>query len=252
MPHMENMLSVSQVAALCGVGHSTVGYWVRQNKLRAHRVGKQYTIPAEALVLYLNSKGQEIPDVLAGVDAQLPDTSAFLSCRQYFKGSADRHDCDNCLVFKNRVEICFTGKETGSPQYPTDCPDCKYYIETFLPKIRFIHRISSPAAISQGFYLWGGNRLFAKLCGVDEKDLPGMGIEQIFHSDSLEMIIAGIKKRSLGHPSVTKSYSVFFKNHEKGKIDAEISVYGLEDPPEGLLILANQSTIQNPKSKRGR
>ena len=71
-----------------------------------------------------------------------------------------------------------------------------------------------------------------------------MGIEQIFHPDSLEMIITRIKKRTLGDPSVTKSYRVFFKNHEMGKIAAQISVYGLEDPPEGLLILANQSSIQ--------
>jgi len=241
---MENMLSVSQVASLCGVGHSTVGYWVRQNKLRAHRVGKQYTIPAEALVHYLNSKGREIPDALAGVDAQLPDTRDFPNCWQYFRSAADRHDCKSCLVLKNRVEICFTGKETGSPQCPTDCSDCKFYMETYLPKIQFIHRISSPATISNGFYLWGGNGLFAKLCGVDEKDLPGMGIEQIFHPDSLEMIIAGIKKRSLGDLSVTKSYRAFFKNHEKGKIATQLSVYGLDDPPEGLLVLANQSSTQ--------
>ena len=243
MAHMEKMLSVSQVASLCGVGHSTVGYWVRQNKLHAHRVGKQYMVPAEALVLYLNSKGQEIPDALAGVDTQHPDNKAFPNCWQYFRGAADRHDCNHCLVFKNRVDICFTGKEAGSPPCPTDCPNCKYYMETYLPKVQFIQRISSPAVISKGFYIWGGNRLFAKLCGVDEMDLPGMGIEQIFHPDSLEMIIVGIKKRSLRDSSVTKSYSVFFKNHEKGKIAAQISFYGLDDPPEGVLIIANQSSI---------
>ena len=44
---MENLLSVSQVASLCGVGHSTVGYWVRGNKLGARRVGNQYSIPVE-------------------------------------------------------------------------------------------------------------------------------------------------------------------------------------------------------------
>lgn len=234
---MENLLSVSQVAALCGVGHSTVGYWVRTYKLRAHRVGNQYLIPVEELVLYLKSKGQKIPDELAGVGAQLPDIRAFPNCWQYFRGTADRHECDNCLVFKNRVEPCFTGKETGSPQCPTDCPDCKYYIESYLPKVQFIHRISSPAAIARGFYLWGGNNPWAKLCGVDEGNLPGMGIEQVFHPDSLPMIIAGIKKRTLGDPSVPKSHRTFFKNDEKGKIAVHISVYGLDDPAEALLFL---------------
>jgi excisionase family DNA binding protein len=235
---MENMLSISQAASLSGVGHSTVGYWVRRNKLRAHRVGNQYSIPVEELVLYLKSRGMEIPDELAGVDVQLPDTTAFTNCWQHFKGTGERHDCVNCLVFKNRVKICFTGKETGSPQCPTDCPDCKYYIETYLPKVQFINQISSPAAISKGLYLWGGNSPWVKLWGVEEGVLPGMGIEHIFHPDSLPMIIAGIKKRSLGDSSEPKSYSAFVKNDEKGKIAVQISFYGLDDPPEALLILA--------------
>ena len=144
----------------------------------------------------------------------------------------------DCLVFKNRVETCFTGKGVGSLECSTDCPDCKYYVETYLPKIQIIHQISSPAAIARGFYLWGGNNPWAGLCGVDEKDLPGMGIEHVFHADSLEMIIAGIKKRSLGGPSMTRSYRTFFKNDEKGKIAVQISLYGLNSPAEALLILA--------------
>lgn len=233
----EQLLSASQVAAICGVGHSTVGYWIRANKLRAFRVGKQYSVPVEELLLYLKSNGQEIPAELAGVDSQVPGSRTFHNCWQYFDGAPEAHDCNNCIVFKNRVETCFTGKEIGSLGCPTDCPDCNYYVKTYLPKIQFIHQISSPAAISKGLYLWGGNNAWAELCGVDERDLPGMGIEQIFHPDSLEMIITAIKKRSLGDPSVTKSYSVFFKNHEKGKTATEISVYGLDDPSEGLLIL---------------
>jgi len=234
----ENLLSVSQVASLCGVGHSTVGYWIRANRLRAFRVGKQYSIPVEELVLYLKSKGQEIPDELAGVDSLAPDSRAFQNCWQYFDGAPEAHDCNNCVVFKNRVETCFTGIETGSLGCPTNCPDCNYYVETYLPKIQFIRQISSPAAIAKGLYLWSGNNPWAELCGVDEKDLPGMGIEHVFHPDSLPMIIAGIKKRTLGDPSVTKSYRTFFKNDEEGKIAVRISVYGLNTPAEALLILA--------------
>ena len=248
----EQLLSVSQVASLCGVGHSTVGYWIRANRLRAFRVGRQYSIPMEALALYLKSKGQKIPDELAGVDFSGADSGVFRNCWEYFDGTPEVHDCNNCIVFRNRVETCFTAMNTGSLACSTDCLGCKYYIETYLPKIQHIQQISSPAAISKDFYLWGGNKPWAELCGVSERDLPGMGIEQVFHADSLEVIIAGIKKSIFGDPSATKSHRVFFKNDEKGKIPAQISVYGLDDPPEGLLILANQSTIQNPKSKRGR
>ena len=235
---MENLLSVSQVASLCGVGHSTVGYWIRANKLRAFRVGKQYSIPAEQLVVYLKSKGQEIPDELFRMHAPFPDIMDFTNCWQYFMGTADRHNCDHCLVFKKRVETCFTSRVNSSLKCATNCHNCTYYAETYLPKIQFIHRITSPAAVTKDFCLWGGNRLWAKLCGVSEGDLPGTGIEQIFHRNSLEIVIAGIKKWILGDPSVNKSCKAFFKNDEKGDMGIHISVYGLDDPPEALLLLA--------------
>jgi excisionase family DNA binding protein len=210
------VLSVSQAAALCGVGHGTVGYWVRTNKLRAYRVGNQYLIPVEALIHYLKSKGDEIPEALDGVDAPSDDMRGFLSCWDYFRTPTDQHGCDNCVVLKKKVEVCFTSRETGSHQCPTDCPDCTYFIENYLPKIQFIHQISSPAAISRGFYLWGGNDPWARLCGVEERDLLGMGIEQVFHPDSLGEMIVGIKKRTLGHPSDPKSYSIHSRTMEKG------------------------------------
>ena len=144
MIDMENLLSVSQVASLCGVGHSTVGYWVRTHKLLAHRVGKQYSIPVEELLLYLKSKGREIPDELAGVDSLSPGSRTFQNCWQYFKDVTDGHDCNDCFVFKKRVETCFTSRGTGSLECSTDCPDCKCYMGTYLPRIQFIHQISFP------------------------------------------------------------------------------------------------------------
>ena len=91
----EKVLSVSQAAALCGVGHSTVGYWIRANKLRAFRVGKQYSIPVQELLLYLKSNGQKIPDELAGADSLSPDSRIFQNCWQYFQGGAEGHNCNN-------------------------------------------------------------------------------------------------------------------------------------------------------------
>ena len=235
---MENLLSVAQAASLCSVGHSTVGYWVRKNKLRAQRLGRQYSIPVEELLLYLKSNGQKIPEELAGIDFADPDSRTLQNCWQHFKDATDGHACDDCFVFKNRVEPCFTCKGTASFHCSTDCPECTHYMETYLPGMQFIHQLSSPAAIAKDFYLWGGNKLWAELCGVGEKDLPGMGIEQVFHPDSLEMIITGIKKKILGYPSFTESYETFFKNNEKDKIAVHISIHGLDDPPEALLILA--------------
>jgi excisionase family DNA binding protein len=235
---MENLLSVSQVASLCGVGHSTVGCWIRANRLRASRVGNQYSIPVEELILYLKSKGQKIPDELVQMNAQLTEDVAFTNCWQYFKGNADRHECNQCLVFMKKLKPCFAIKKKSAFECSTACLDCGYYMKTYFPRIKFIHQISYPAAILKDFYLWGGNKLWVELCGIGGRDLPGMGIEQIFHPDLLEKIIASMKKKTLKDPSVTKSYNTFFNNDEKGKIAVQLSVYGLNDPADALLILA--------------
>jgi hypothetical protein len=132
----------------------------------------------EALALYLKSKGQKIPDELAGVDFSGADSGVFRNCWEYFKDFTDGHNCNDCFVFKKRVKPCFAGRGPSALEYSTDCPDCKYYVETYLPKIQLIQQISSPAAISKDYYLWGGNKPWAELCGVSERDLPGMGIEQ--------------------------------------------------------------------------
>jgi len=66
-----------------------------------------------------------------------------------------------------------------------------------------------------------------------------MGIEQVFHPDSLGEMIAGIKKGTLGDPSAPKSYEIYFKNNGKGKKAVQLSVYGLDDPSEGLLFLGD-------------
>ena len=40
MDTIDKSLSVTEAAALCGVGRTTVGYWIRSNKLPANRKGE--------------------------------------------------------------------------------------------------------------------------------------------------------------------------------------------------------------------
>ena len=190
------------------------------------------------MVLYLKSKRQKIPDELVEMKAQLSDINDFADCWQYFKGTADRHNCDQCIVYQKRLKPCFSTKKTAFFDCSTACLDCGYYMKTYLPRIEFIHQISCPAAVLKDYYLWGGNNPWVELCGLRGKDLPGMGIEQMFHADSLEKVIAGIKKMTSRNPLVAKSYNTFFKGDEREKIAVRISIYALNDPAEALLILA--------------
>ncbi len=233
-------LSVTKTADLCGVNRNTVGYWIKTKKLRAHRVGKNYSIPVEDLLFYLKSSGQNIPDELSDGSNLDFHFKTIQRCWQYFQGEPHGNTCHNCIVFKNNLEICFPGKRMDSLECSNQCHECHYYLETYLPRIQFIHQISIPAAVYQDFYIWGGNSFWAALCGVQEKNLLGIGIEEIFHPDSLETLISNLKKRELEVSSVPRSYKIFLKNNEHRKLQVDFSVYPLKEPSNAFLVLAEQ------------
>ncbi len=171
---------------------------------------------------------------------KVPIFIPFKKCWQYFQDSSYGDNCKDCLVFKKQLEVCFPGKKIGSLECLQRCDTCQYYIETYFARIQFIHQISLPAAVYKGFHIWGGNSHLAKLCGIQQQDLPGVGIEQICHFDSLETVISNINRRMLGILSTPSRYSVFLKNNESGKIKAHFSVYPLNEPSEAFLVLAEQ------------
>ena len=234
-------LSVTQVAGLCGVGRTTIGYWIRSKKLRASRVGRNYSISVEELLFFLKSTGQKIPHELAEENLRGPFFRGFQNCWLYWQGTAHGRDCKNCVTFKNNLNICFTAKNRVFPGCSrgcsTECYECQYYQEIYLPRIQFIYQINLPAAVYMDFYLWGGNRKLAQLCEVQEKDLIGMGIERVVHPDSLEVMISEVKRRALGDPEIPRTHTIFLKNKQNGKLRVRNSVYPLTDPAGTFLSL---------------
>ncbi len=104
------------------------------------------------------------------------------------------------------------------------------YRETFLPRIQFIHQINLAAAVCRDLVFWAGNRKFAELCEVQERDLIGMGIECVVHPDSIEAVIKDAKKRAMGDPEVPRTYSLFVKNRQNGKMKVRLGVCPLNEP----------------------
>ena len=93
MPNPSKTLSVSQAAALCGVGRTTVGYWIRSKKLRANRVGRNYSIPVQDLLFFLKSTGQEIPSKLQDENLKGPIFKSFQHCWEYWQGRDSLRNC---------------------------------------------------------------------------------------------------------------------------------------------------------------
>lgn len=229
-------MSVSEAAALCGVGRTTVGYWIRSKKLHASRVGRNYTIPVEDLLFFLKTSGQEIPAELLAESCNGPIFKSYQNCWQYWNGSDHGQRCHGCIAFKNQLQACFTVKDSGLLGC-SDCHTCRYYIETFLHRIQFVHQIELPAAVFKDLYLWGGNSSCAEICSVQQNELVGMGIERIVHADSLPKVIEAIRKLALGAPQVKEDCIIWIKNDRESPKKIRVSVYLLREPANALLVL---------------
>ncbi|MGD2270502.1 MAG: excisionase family DNA-binding protein [Desulfobacterales bacterium] len=231
-------LSVARAAALCGVNRNTVGLWIRSGKLRANRVGRNYAIPVEELIFLLKSTRQNIPEELKSRETTGPIFRSIPNCWQYFEDKVFPKECENCTVFKKQLNVCFIGKESSALHCNGQCVRCEYYHEVYRPRIEFIHQIDFPAAIYKDLYFWAGNKRWAEICEVKVEDLTGMGIEKVYHPDSLETIISNNKKRELGDPLAPRIDRIFLKSSKFGRREVMISVYPLLEPSGSWLLLA--------------
>jgi len=237
----QGALSVSQAAALCGVGRTTVGYWIRSKKLHADRVGRNYSIPVQDLLFLLKSTGQKIPSELHGANSQGPIFKSFHHCYDYWQTRDHGKQCQYCIALKNQIKACFTARNSRFSKCSKACGRCQYYIEIFLPRIHFVHQINMPAAVIKDLYFWCGNTQLEQLCEVEKKGLIGMGIEQVVHRSSLESVISGIKQSVMELSQVSETCRIYIKNSQREKLEIRVTVYPLVEPEGAFLVMADSS-----------
>jgi excisionase family DNA binding protein len=248
MIHKPKLLSVSQAAALCRVGRTTVGYWVRSRKLFARRSGRNYRIPFEDLAHFLKSTGQPVPMELVCGEGSGPVYKSFRSCWTYWQGSGKGHRCEGCLVFRRRVADCFSARDKGRSGCPTACCQCRYYQEMFVDRFQFIHQIGSPAAVFRGLSLWGGNSLWSELCGVSEESLIGRGLETVIHPSCLADVISYLKQVALKEKAGLIPGPIFMTTPRREQRPASGWIFPLRQPEGTHLILASPGGAEPPES----
>ena len=236
MAETRQTLSVSEAARFCGVGRTTVGYWIRSKKLHANRAGRNYIIPVDDLLFFLQHHHQNIPGELLPENSSRPIFKSFQNCWQHWHGSDHGLRCRSCIVFKNQLQACFTVKDSGYLGC-SDCSTCRYYTEAYLQRIQFVHQFDVPAAVFKDLYLWGGNSQCAEICNVLQKDLIGMGLEKIVHADSLAKVIAAVRKLALGESQIIENCTILIKTKGEQPMKICLSVYPLLEPPMSYLIL---------------
>ena len=235
-------LSVMDIAEICGVGRSTVSYWIAKKSLPAHRSGKKHLVSVKDLAIFLKSERQSVPQSLlelVGGIYSLPLRS-FKKCWEYWANDLHGEKCQDCGVFNLQVDECFTARNNQGQQCQNDCHECKYFGEYYWPCVAFIHQIEKPATVFKELYLWSGNQALADICGVGVEKLIGAGIEDFIHPDSLRIVINYNKRRHKGDPSVPDRYQVFFTDKRGEKVRVNLSISPLKRPALTWLAVAEK------------
>lgn len=91
--------------------------------------------------------------------------------------------------------------------------------------------------VLKNFSIWAGNRQFSTLCDLSFEKLVGVGIERMVHPDTLAEVIAGLKQLALGRANFSNPCRVAILNAQQVKMNVEIMVLPLNDPPATWLAL---------------
>ena len=242
MDEDKKMRSVPETAALCGVTRSTINNWINNKKLYAIRSGRNYAVPAKELLIFLRYTGREIPSELQGDDLKGPLFKNLQYCWDYSKDTEHEEGCKGCVVSDRKLDVCFTARGSGNLDCTVECRECRYYQEIYLPRIQFIDQLDLPAAVCKGLFFWGANSKWAAINRIPQKEFPGMGIERLIHPNSLERVISAIRKMELGE-SLPMMFNIFFKSKTKGKQEASISFFPLNETPGAFLFLAKVEEV---------
>jgi len=233
----KKMLSVPETAALAGVTRSTINNWINNKKLYAIRSGRNYAVPAKELLIFFRSTGREIPSELQSDDLKGPLFKNFQYCWDYQKDTGHEEGCKGCVVLDRKLDVCFTARGDSKLDCTVECCECRYYREIYLPRIQFIHQLDVPAAVCKGLFFWVANSRWASINRILQKEFIGMGIERLIHPNSLERVISAIRKMELGE-SLPMTFNIFLKSKTKGKQEASVSLFPLNEPPGTFLFLA--------------
>ncbi len=238
-------ISVLQVGEICDVARSTVSYWIAKRSLPATRLGKKHEVSVNDLILFLKSSGRPIPQILLDMKNgdHCPPFYTFKNCWEYWANDSHGTKCRNCSVFTHKIKPCFVAGNNRRRLCPNDCHQCRYFAEFYESQTVLIHQIDKPAAVYQDLYFWAGNRAWIELFGLDVKKIPGAGIEDFLHPQSLKNFLNYFKRMAQGDTMVPDTYEVpFFCENpkENGVINVRLSFAPLKMPPGTWVMLAEK------------
>lgn len=243
MHQQSQMLSVNHIAEICGVARSTASYWITGKALPARRSGKRYMVAMEDLVIFLESIGRPVPQILLdnmGGGFSHP-FRPFQNCWDYWSNDPHGKECGDCGVYQHQIDACFTVTHNQNQRCSIACSKCSYFYDHYVPYTAFIHQMAIPAAIYKDLYIWSGNKAWADLCGLQREELIGIGVEEFIHPESIKIIINYNKQIQQGDISEVLKSPVSFERKNGRKIRVYLSISPLKRPSGTWLATAENN-----------
>ena len=236
------MLSVLNISEICDVARSTASYWITQKGLPAHRSGNKFWVSIKDLIIFLESIGRPVPQVLVeGLGNVFSHPfKTYQNCWEYWQKDQHGENCANCEVYKFQIHDCFTLRNSGK-KCSNHCSSCQYFYEHYTQYTSFIHQLSMPAAILKDMYIWSGNKAWAELCGFDIDRLIGIGIEEVIHPESIKIIINFNKNIKRSENNGFLKSAVYFENQDGDKINVSLTMASLKQPKWAYFAIADNN-----------
>jgi len=122
----KDCLTTTELAKLCGVSRFTIINWVNRGKIKAMKtVGGHCRIPISEAISFYEAFHEEKSGVTS---------DSLCHCWEYPRKTNYDKECENCLLYKSRINYCFVvvrefGKEVTHCK--GDCLNCDYFEEFF-------------------------------------------------------------------------------------------------------------------------
>ncbi len=158
---MSEYLTTTQAAEFCGVTRFTIRNWVNSSGLKAYKTAGGHrrilkrdliSFMKEERIAKIHEKGvkEEIAPRAKSQESRLKNTSYRIPrCWEFHFKTPGKHNCLNCLVFKEGANKCFLILRSFGPeklQCQHGCLDCEYLKRYYPVKKNVMETVEKGAA----------------------------------------------------------------------------------------------------------
>lgn len=198
---MKKFFSTTEFAKICQISRFTASKWVREGKIKATSLGRNYKIPAGEVIRFLEDSHYPVPEELKAEYQDLNDLQKY--CWEYHSDekSSHLHNCDTCLIKQAKILNCFIVRIDDYQEKikcPIDCSKCSYFLQKFADHFIIVKAFDEPAIICCNGSVLAANPAFLRIIGINNDT-------HIINRDCLDFIADASRKDFLTYTDMIRA-----------------------------------------------